>query len=49
MAFYEHGWSIEVFIIFFYQRPFFFKYWSVEKYTKSGQDKMVVDSDPDET
>ena len=40
--------SIEVFIIFFYLRVFFVTYCSVEEYTKSGWDKMVVDLDPDE-
>ena len=40
--------SIEVFIIFFYLRPFFVTHRSVEEYTKSGRDKMVVDPDPDE-
>jgi len=40
--------SIEVFIIFIYLRTFFFTHCSVEEYTKSGRDKMVVDPDPDE-
>jgi len=37
-----------VFIIFIYLRTFFFTHCSVEEYTKSGRDKMVVDPDPDE-
>lgn len=40
--------SIEVFIIFIYLRTFFFTHCSVEEYTKSRRDKMVVDHNPDE-